>query len=115
MERGSETEFSCIDPNGIVISCSEQSWTHLTKHNEMIGQQGIIKAVLESPDFINRDANHKKWNNYYKLLVLPQIGSTYVRVTVQRPRLIGRKRGYVITGHACNGEKKGEVRLWSKK
>ena len=114
MEGGNEIEFRCTDPNGISISCSAQSWIHLTRHKELVGQQGIVKVVLETPDFINRDVNRKRRSNYYKLVVLPQIGMTYVRITVQRPKLFGRKKGYVITGVACNGEKKGEVRLWSK-
>ena len=76
--------------------------------------QGVAKAVLESPDFINRDLTNRKRRNYYKLLVLPNIGNTYVRVTVERTTIFMWKRGEVITSHACNDEKKGEVRLWTK-
>mgnify|MGYP001597638765 CR=1 FL=1 len=114
MKGKNESIFRCKDPNGISINCSRGNWEHATEHKEMIGQQGVAKAVLETPDFINRDLTNKKRSNYYKLLVLPNIGSTYVRVTVQRSAIILRKTGYVITSHACNNEKKGEIRLWTK-
>jgi hypothetical protein len=114
MEESRKTEFRCIDPNGVIISCHNWNWAHLINHKELIGQQGVVKAVIESPDFINNDVKHKNRTNYYKLLILPRIGSTYVRITVQKPILLSRKRGVIITGYACNGEKKGEVRLWSK-
>ena len=109
-----DIEFVCEDVNGISVSCSKQQWQYLVKHKEMEGQQGVVRAVIESPDFINQSASSSKKYTYYKQLVLPIVGNTYVRVVIARKiRALG-KRGYVINAFSCDGEQQGEERIWTK-
>lgn len=80
----------------------------------MIGQQGIVQAVIKTPEFINQSASSNKRHTYYKRLVLPVLGNTYIRVIIERRDKVLRKKGYVINAFSCNGEQQGEVRLWTK-
>jgi len=103
---------------GLEIKCATEQWQYLIKHEEMIGQQGVVKAILMSPDFINQSAKKKNCHTYYKRLVLAKIGSTYVRVVVEiKYRLSPKswKYGNLINAFSCNGEQLGEVRIWTKK
>ena len=82
----------------------------------MIGQQSVVKAIVEKPDSIYRSKNYKERNTYYKRLVLPSIGNTYIRVVVLcKETDSGNKKGYVINAFACNGSQRGEKLLWEKK
>jgi hypothetical protein len=108
-------EFVCEDVRGLTIICSKERWEHLTRHGEMVGTQGVVKAIIASPEFINRSASEKNRQTYYKQLVLPNTGSTYVRVVVELSnRLLRKKKGYIINAFRCNGEQNGEVRIWTK-
>jgi len=112
---GGDAEFACKDPRGIKVSCSKTSWRYLVKHEEMKGQKGVVRAIIEKPDRIKQSAKFKDRHIYYKLLVLPSVGSAYVRVVVkikgESPEEI---KGYVINAFACSGEQKGEKLLWQK-
>jgi hypothetical protein len=109
------TEFSCRDKDHILITCSKEQWQYLIKHKEMENQQGVVKAVIESPDFINQSKNHKNRKTFYKQLVLKDIGSTYLRVVIEyKTNLLGLKRGYVINAFSCDGAQKGEQVIWKK-
>ena len=114
--RGVVKGFVCKDPRGVVISCSKEQWNYLIKHREMVGQQGVVKAVIKTPDYIYQSRNFKSRNTYYKRLVLPEIGDTYVRVVVElKEKTTGTQRGYVINAFASSGSQKGERLLWEKK
>ena len=108
-------EFECVDPRGIRIVCFVRAWEHATKHREIEGEEGIIKAIIETPDFINRSKVVKNSHLYYKRLVLKTVGDTYVRVVteIKREHLLN-KWGLLKTALACNGEREEEVRLWTK-
>jgi len=115
MRGGTDNEFACKDPRGIVISCSKQQWEYLVKQREMEGQQGVVKAILEAPDFINQSRDFKDRHTYYKQLVLHSVGNTYIRVVVKvKSKILARKRGYVINAFSCSGTQKGERLLWKR-
>jgi hypothetical protein len=115
MLQNNDIEFTCIDIRGIFVSCSKERWRHLTEHKEMIDQQVLVKSIIESPEFINISASFKDRQTYYKKMVLPSIGSSYVRTVVKiHVNLSGKKKGYVINAFSCKGEQKGEVRIWTR-
>jgi ssRNA-specific RNase YbeY (16S rRNA maturation enzyme) len=86
MSEYTGTEFVCTDVLGLEIKCATEQWQYLIKHEEMIGQQGVIKAILMSPDFINQSAK-KNCHTYYKRLVLAKIGSTRAPIGVPKKSL----------------------------
>lgn len=107
--------FSCKDPRGVEVTCSKQQWDYLIKHKEMVGQQGVVKVIIEKPDFINQSSRSGSRNTYYKRLVLPNIGSTYIRVVIDiKEKESGIKKGYVINAFATDGPQKGERLLWER-
>lgn len=109
------TEFVCKEPRNVIISCSKKQWSYLSKHKEMEGQQGVVKAVIEKPDFICQSRDFKNRNTFYKRLVMASVGDTYIRVVVEyRGKLLG-KRGYMINAFPCGGMQEGEVIIWEKK
>jgi chaperonin GroEL (HSP60 family) len=114
MAQPQYNEFVCKDVRDIQVSCAKSQWQYLIKHKEMEECQGVVKAIIESPSFINQSKTDKKRQTYYKQLVLPKIGSTYVRVVVEFRETDGQKRGYVINAFACNGPQKGEKLIWQK-
>jgi hypothetical protein len=104
-------EFECIDPRGMQVVCFEELWGHAA----LVGKQGVVKAVIENPDFINRSKTEKRAHLYYKRLILPTIGDTYIRAVIElRGLLKKRKWGFFKTALPCNGETEGEERLWTK-
>lgn len=109
-------EFGCYDVNSVLVTCSKSQWDYLVKHQEMIERQGVVKSIIESPDFICISARHTKRRTIYKMVVLPPpYGNTYVRVVVEyKRRLISKMRGYVINAFACNGMQEGEVKVWER-
>lgn len=113
--EGQDREFECVDPRGIRIVCFTKGWEHAIKHKEIEGTQNIIKAIIEKPDFINRSRAVRNSHLYYKRLVLQSLGDTYIRVVTKLVRKRFRyKWGILETALACNGERSGEVRLWTK-
>lgn len=72
-----------------------------------------MRAILEAPEFINRSKDFKDRHTYYKQVVLPQIGSTYIRVVVKLN--FWRKRGQVVNAFAVKGPQKGEKLIWKRK
>ena len=80
----------------------------------MENQQGVVKAVLETPNFINKDKNYGNRRCYYKQLVLPVIGSTYVKVIVQKSKWLGWNKCHVINAYACDKPSRGETLKWKK-
>ncbi|MBA7699082.1 hypothetical protein ES703_107768 [subsurface metagenome] len=85
-----------------------------TKHDFL---KDLKKASqrIEKPDSIHQCKDFKDRNLFYKRLVLPSVGDTYIRVVVKyRGKLLRDKRGYVINAFSCNGPRKGEVLLWEK-
>ena len=112
---GQEKEFECVDPHGMRVVCEEELWKHATLHVALVGKQGIVKAVIENPDFINRSKTKKRAHLYYKRLVLPTIGDTYIRAVIELRGLLKKRRwGFFKAALPCNGETEGEERLWTK-
>jgi hypothetical protein len=108
-------EFICRDPMGVVVTCLNTQWQYIIKHKEMEGQQGVARAIIESPEFINRSKNFKNRQCYYKQLVMAGIGSTYLRVVVKLgSKPFGPKRGYMVNAFACKGPQEGEILIWEK-
>jgi hypothetical protein len=109
-------EFVCKDRKGITVACSRECWAkHVIVHAEMNGQQGVVKAVVESPTSEYQDAHHIDTRNYYKRLVLKNWGNTLVKVSVRYGSQMGKERGRVKTAYATDKVKKGEVWLWGQK
>jgi len=81
----------------------------------MVGQQGIVKAVIETPLSEYQDVHHIDTRNLYKNVVLPIVGNTYIKVCLKYIKVYGRERAIVRTAYATNGLKKGEVWLWGHK
>ena len=115
MVKDTIIEFICRDPRGMVVTCLNTQWQYIIKHREMEGQQGIVRAIIESPAFINRSKNFNNRQCYYKQLVMPGIGSTYLRVVVELSSKPFRpKRGYMVNAFACKGPQEGEILIWEK-
>jgi len=113
--EGNPTESTCEEPRGIIVSCSKEQWEHIANHKEMVEQQGIVKAILEKPDFICQCPDFKNRNAFYKRIVLQSVSDTYIRIVVRyRRKSIKNKRGYLVTALATDGAKKGEVVIWKK-
>ena len=109
-------EFTCIDRNGIAIACSRECWSkHVTVHPEILGQQELIKIIITHPLSEYQDVRHVDTRNYYKSVVLPGIGNTLVKVSIQYSKKYGRERGFVKTAYATDNIKKGEIWLWGHK
>ena len=97
------------------MSCSSEDWQHAARHEEVRGNQGVMKAVIESPEFINQSASVKNRHTYYKHLVLPGHGAVILRVVVELSKNpIKRNRAYFRNAFRCTGEQQGEVRIWTK-
>jgi ribosomal 30S subunit maturation factor RimM len=109
-------EFTCEDKNGIIVAYSRECWyKHIIIHPEMIDSQGVVKAVIETPNSEYQDVRHLGTRNYYKQLILPYIGITLVKVSVQYRKVFGKERGFIKTAYATDKVKKGEVWLWGQK
>lgn len=107
-------EFTCKDRNGILISCSRECWVkHVSIHAEI--SKGIIQVVIESPLSEYQDVRHIDTRSFYKQVVLPAIGNTLIKVSVQYTSKYGRDRGFIKTAYATDRVKKGEVWLWGHK
>jgi hypothetical protein len=81
----------------------------------MNGQQGVVKAIIESPLSEYQDVRHVDTRNLYKRLVLNPIGSTLVKVSIRYGSRMGRERGFVKSAYATNTVKRGEVWRWGQK
>ncbi len=115
MPQYPDTEFTCVDFRGKTVACLYDDWQYLIKHQEMRNQQKTVQDIIQSPDFLNRDKDFKNRYSYYKLTVLPRLGVTYVKVIVEfRRSILVIDKGFVYNAFSCRGEKKGEVRIWTK-
>ena len=115
MAEDTVIEFICKDARGIIVTCLNTQWQYIVKHKEMEDQQGIVRAIIESPEFINRSKNFNNRHCYYKQLVVPGIGSTYLRVVVKLSSKPFRpERGYLVNAFACKGPQEGEILIWKK-
>ena len=109
-------EFACQDRSGIPVSCSRVCWAkHVTVHAEMIGQQELIKVIIHSPQSEYQDVHNINARSLYKTVVLPHIGNTLVKVSIEYPEKYDRKRGFVRTAYATDKVKGGEIWLWGHK
>lgn len=109
-------EFTCNDRNDVSIACSCECWAkHISIHPEMGGQQGVVKVVIEHPLSEYQDVRHVATRNFYKSVVLPTVGNTYVKVSIRYTKQYGKERGFVKTAYATDKPKKGEVWLWGQK
>ena len=81
----------------------------------MVNQQGVVKTVISSPLSEYQDVRHVDTRNLYKNLVLPVIGNTLVKVSIQYFKVMGKERGRVKTAYATYNVKKVEVWLWGQK
>lgn len=111
------SEFSCADRNGVTIICSRECWSKhiIASHLEIADQQGLIKAIIEKPGGEYQDVRHVDTKSYYKQLVLPTVGNTLVKVSIEYRKVMGKDRGFVKTAYATDKVKKGEVWLWGQK
>lgn len=105
-------EFICKDVRGIVVTCLNTQWQYLLKHPEMEGQQGVVRAIIEAPEFIHRSRDYKDRHTYYKQVVLSGIGNTYIRVIVKVNSWL--KRGQVYNAFAVKGPQEGETLIWKR-
>ena len=103
--------FECKDVFGEDIICPYDRWQHILDHPEMYGQEGLVKATIEDPDFITQDKYFENRFCNYKKLELPILGVNYIRVIVQKKS----KKGIVISAFSCVGSAKGEKLIWKKK
>ncbi|AQU02573.1 hypothetical protein B1773_00470 [Dehalococcoides mccartyi] len=105
--------FNCVDHYGKIVCCTSEAWQHIINHKECIGQEELIKAVIQKPDFINQDKNYKDRKVFYKNCVLNPIGKCFLRIVIKYSNnLLNRRKGRIITAFASDSEKKGEARLW---
>jgi hypothetical protein len=108
-------EFVCKDKDGIQVFCTADDWKHIIKHKECDGRQDLIKTVIENPDSIFQDADHKDRKVFYKISTLPEPwGDCFIRVVIKYGITIIKKRAWVCTAFASYDKKKGEWLLWTK-
>jgi len=81
----------------------------------MIGQQEIVKLIIQSPISEYQDVHNINARSLYKNLVLPCIGNTLVKVSIEYPEKFDRTRGFVRTAYATDNVKGGEIWLWGHK
>lgn len=93
-----------------------EDWQHIIEHAELINKQGLVKFVVEKPDSTYQDADYKNRRVLYKSCVLPPpCGACWIRVIIEYRMLPISKKGWVVTAHASNKNKReGEVLLWNK-
>lgn len=110
-------EFDCRDNSGNLVTCSRDQWAYISKHGEMIGLQGVVRSIIESPDSVWKCLDRRNTQNMYKRIVLaPPVGDTTIRVVVEygRDKLL-RKRGEVITAYSeAKPNSAREVLIWKR-
>jgi hypothetical protein len=109
-------EFTCKDRNDVAVYCSRECWTkHICIHAETRGQQKLVQVAIRTPSSEYQDPHHADTRNLYKSLVLPIIGNTLLKVSIQYIKQFGTVRGFVKTAYATDKVKKGEIWLWGQK
>ncbi len=109
--------FECTDKDGFVIVCTQETWdSHIvSEHPEMKGCESCVKAAIEEPYQLFQDGRNPNKRVIYKPFVLPPpYQLQYLRVVIQYKK--GKsKRGYVVTAFPCQGQRKGDILVWSEK
>ena len=109
-------EFTCKDRNDVTVFCSLECLAkHICTHAETIGQQKLIQLVIRAPSSEYQDKHHADTRSLYKSLVLPIIGNTLLKVSIQYVKQLGTLRGFVKTAYATDNVKRGEIWLWGQK
>lgn len=100
------------DRLGREVVLTEAGLAHiLAKHGDLVGRLDDIRATIEAPDFVNRDARHAYRENHYRR---PAPGEPRIKVVVHYRPLPpqGTWRGEVITAHQARQIGAREEQLW---
>jgi hypothetical protein len=98
--------WQTADRDGRTVTLTKAGWAHiLGKRQDMAGREADVRAAVEAPDVMNRDADHADRETHYRL------GSDglYVKVCVAYD---GRGAGIVITAYPTHRIKRREQPRW---
>ncbi|MBI4332555.1 MAG: hypothetical protein HY673_14885 [Chloroflexi bacterium] len=111
--------FRCKDKDGSVVICTKQTWENhiVAEHPEMKACQSYVKDAIEKPYQVYQDGRNPGKRVIYKPFVLPPpYQLQYLRVVVEYRQSRGKSsKGYVVTAFPCQGQRKGDILIWSGK
>lgn len=111
----SDTLFSCMDPEGRLITARRQRWEeHIqARHPEIAAHDESVRVTLEAPDVIVSDFDNPAGLNYYRLGILPPpFDELYLKVVVNFTEINATVFGDVITAYPAGKIARGEVQQW---
>lgn len=109
--------FEGIDPIGRRVVARLRRWDgHVRdKHPEVVDHHPAVRAAIEAPTFVTRDADHPERENFYRFGTLPGVDRHCLQVCVEfGPGDVSGNRsdGEVITAYPTRKLKRREVRIW---
>lgn len=110
--------FECKDKDGVVIVCTRETWENhiVAEHPEMKGCESHVKAAVEKPYQVCQDGRNPRKKNIYRPFVLPPPYHTqYLRVVIEyRKKKLRGTKGYVVTAFPCQGQRLGDILIWTE-
>lgn len=111
--------FKCKDKDGSVVICTKHTWENhiVAEHPEMKRWKSYVKDAIEKPYQIYQDGRNPDRQVIYKPFVLPPpYQLQYLRVVIEyRESERESRKGYVVTAFPCQGQRKGDILLWTEK
>ncbi len=98
------------DFEGRIIRLTEERWSHIREHPEMIGMEGAIAQTLESPEAVIRSLVDPKTHLYHRFYVGTKVGEKFLCVVVK----IQEEDAFVLTAYLTNKIRRGTV-IWRAK
>ncbi len=101
-----EVFFEVETPLGFSVRCTEQHWDFIVrvKHPAMVGQEGIVRQVIEEPEEIRKSRKDERVLLFYR-----RQGERYSCAVVRRPN----GDAFLVTTYPTDAIKAGEV-IWTR-
>lgn len=98
------------DFEGRVIRLTEERWTHIHEHPEMVGMEDAIAQTLAAPEAVIRSLADPKAHLYHRFYVGTKVGDKFLCVVVK----IQDDDAFVLTAYLTNKIHRGTV-IWRAK
>ena len=109
--------FSCLDYEGVPVSCDEEQWTRhiIPRHQEMAGSAAALQRIIGAPFRVHQDGKRPARKLFYGLADGSQpFRSGFIRVVVAYEERSGELRGSVVTAFPSKKIREGDPLLWTR-